>query len=153
MRAHLARCSRCTSEVESIRAAVAAQQSALTRLIAVQVDHDLLHARLKRTLASASSAGARGGDRLGWSRWSWPTHPVMITAVAATLAIVMVVALAGGPRAILIPLGLEAPPVAVARQPDLFMDYAIIQRLDALEHFDTVEAVPLDDNHHEAKRG
>ena len=43
------------------------------------------------------------------------------------------------------PLGLESPPPAVVQHTELFKDYPLIERLDVLEHFDTVESVPLDD--------
>ena len=50
------------------------------------------------------------------------------------------------------PLGREDPPAAVATQPDLFRDYAIIRKLDALEHFDAVLRYPSEELHPEATR-
>jgi hypothetical protein len=46
---------------------------------------------------------------------------------------------------VFISVGIESPPTAVVREPDLYTDYPLIQQLDALEHFDTVQSVPLDD--------
>jgi hypothetical protein len=61
-----------------------------------------------------------------------------------TIAVAAVL-LAVGPQMVLMPLGLESPPPAVAQHTGLFKDYPLIERLDVLEHFDTVESVPLDD--------
>lgn len=153
VRGHVARCAQCTSDADGVRAAVGTQRRVLAQLAAVQVDHALLHARLRRAIVGASRTEEQPGGERWWVRRQWLTSPLVISGIVATLMIVLVVTLVGGPQAVLIPLGFEAPPVAVARQPDLFMDYPIIQHLDALEHFDTVEAVHLDDKHHEAQRG
>lgn len=143
IRQHVTTCARCRAEAESIRAAVEAQQRTLSRAISVgDVDPELLWMRLQRTRASSAATNAQRW----WSApWGWAFRPVAVLGAALTVAAI-VLFWVGGPAEVLIPLGVESPPVAVSRQPEMFTDYPLIQHLDALEHFDTVESVPLDDD-------
>jgi anti-sigma factor RsiW len=136
---HLAGCSACAAEAQSVAAAIRWQGQALPRITAVaDYEFSALQARLRRALADEPVPQA--------PFWSWFFRPVAIAAAAAMFAVVMLFSIMGGPKAVLIPLGVESPPVAVSSQPELFEDYQLIQRLDALENFDTVESVPLDDD-------
>jgi len=74
-------------------------------------------------------------------------HPALVGSVATALVVLLAVLVSGRPRVVLVPLGIEAPPHAVAQQPGLYRDLPILERLDALEHFDTVQSVPLEDGH------
>src|SRR5262249_41516280 len=76
----------------------------------------------------------------------WFSHPLAQAAGAVAVAVGLTLVVAGGPKAVLIPLGVAPPPPAVRSHPDLFKDYSLIQHLDALENFDTVESEPLDDD-------
>ncbi len=69
-----------------------------------------------------------------WRRRVW--RPALAFGVAS-LALWVGVSAFGGPDTVLISLGLKSPPPAVQEQPDLFREYAIIRRLDVLEHLDT----------------
>ena len=71
---------------------------------------------------------------------------VLASSAVAAAAVILALVFAGGPAAVLVPLGVESPPVAVKANPELFKDYPLIQHLDALENFDTVQSVPLDDD-------
>ncbi len=136
---HLAACAACAAEAESLRAAIGWQRQALPQIMAAgELDVVPLHAQLRRALAA---------DREPRSQpWAWLFRPVAIAGAFAIVAIVVSLSLLGGPRAVLIPLGVESPPVAVTNEPELFENYQLIQQLDAMENFDTVESVPLDDD-------
>jgi anti-sigma factor RsiW len=136
---HLAGCGACAAEAENVSAAVRWQRQALPHVTAVaNYEFSALEARLRQALAAEPDPRA--------PLRSWFLRPVAIAAAAAMIAVIMFFSIMGGPRAVLIPLGVESPPVAVSSQPELFEDYQMIQRLDALENFDTVESVPLDDD-------
>jgi len=136
---HLAECAACSAEAESLSAAVRWQRRALPRVTAMAV-HDVraLQVRLRRALAAEPEPRA--------SFWPWLFRPVAIAAAAAMIGVVTLFSILGGPNAVLIPLGVESPPVAVSSEPDLYENYQLIQHLDAMENFDTVESVPLDDD-------
>jgi hypothetical protein len=97
-----------------------------------------LHAKLQRALAAEADGRA--------SAWSSLFRPLAIAGAVVTAVVVLFFSVMGGPKAVLIPLGVEPPPVAVTSDPDLFENYQVIQHLDALENFDNVESVPLDDD-------
>jgi hypothetical protein len=110
----------------------------LTQLTTVgDVDAAVLHARLRRAVAAAAEPRP--------SRWRWVLRPVVLAPVLTLLLVLGLFTAAGGPADVLVPLGVASPPPAVKRAPGLFKDYSLIQHLDELEHFDTVEAEPLDD--------
>src|SRR5262249_9845294 len=77
---------------------------------------------------------------------TWVWRPIAVASAAAAMAMVALMVMAGGPTAVLIPIGAQSPPAGVRNQPGLFKDYTLIQQLDALENFDTVESEPLDDD-------
>jgi anti-sigma factor RsiW len=144
IRLHIAHCVRCAREIDSLRAAIAWQQHALRAVTALDgVDTSVLKARLRHDLAKdAASATPAWNLRHVWaSMWGR-----LALAGAAAVVVAIVFLLAGGPGMVLMPLGLESPPPAVAQQTELFKDYPLIERLDVLEHFDTVESVPLEDD-------
>jgi anti-sigma factor RsiW len=136
---HLAECTTCSAEVGSLSAAIRWQRQALPRATAVaDCELDALQARLRRALAGEAAPQA--------PFWSGLFRPVAVAAAAAVAAVIVLFSIMGGPSAVLIPLGVEQPPVAVSSEPELFENYQLIQHLDALENFDTVESVPLDDD-------
>ena len=141
---HVTHCLQCAAEADSLRAAIAWQRQAL-RAVAVLdgVDPLALQARLRHDLTTAANDMAPA-----WSlRELWETTFGRLALAGAGVAVAaLIVLLAVGPGMVLMPLGLEAPPPAVTQQTDFFKDYPLIERLDVLEHFDTVESVPLDDD-------
>jgi anti-sigma factor RsiW len=150
IRLHITQCARCAAEVNSLGAAIAWQQHALPAVSALDgVDTSALKVKLRYSMAKEADGGVPvwGLHRVWTSMWG---RLALAGAAAAVVAIVFL--LAGGPGMVLMPLGLESPPPAVARQTELFKEYPLIERLDVLEHFDTVESVPLDDDS-ASKRG
>jgi anti-sigma factor RsiW len=138
VRAHVAKCPRCAAEADSLRTSIVLQSTVLTRLSeASDVDTAALGARLRRAVATEAEAH--------WPAWSWIFRPVVLAPALALLAVLLLFTAAGGPTDVLVPLGVVPPPPAVKRAPGLFKDYTLIQHLDALQHFDTVESEPLDD--------
>jgi anti-sigma factor RsiW len=138
IRDHLAACVTCAAEAESLRAAVAHHRRALGRTVAVDdVDLGSMAARLRRALA--------GEPEEAEPMWNWTSRPFALVGAALMVAMVLLAVAAGGASRVLIPLGVQSPPPAVTRAPDLFKDYELINHLDALENFDTVQSVPLDD--------
>jgi anti-sigma factor RsiW len=143
IRRHLAGCRHCSAEMESLHSVIAWHRHALGALTtAAGVDTMALRTRLRHAMAAEVDAGT-----LEW-RWRdvWTSMWARLALAGAAVSVaVAVLLLAGGPGMVLIPLGLEAPPPAVVQHTELFKDYPMIERLDVLEHFDTVESLPLDD--------
>jgi len=144
VRRHLVSCDACTVQAEGLRAAITQQQAALVRLTAAaEVDPSALGRRLQRLLAEDPSPS---------QIWEWVFRPFAIAGAAVAAVVVVLFAVAGGPRAVLIPLGVAPPPAAVSRTTELFKDYPIIEHLDALENFDSIQSVTLDEER-EGRRG
>ena len=140
---HLTQCARCAAEVEGLRTAITWQQQALRGLATLDdLDPHALTVRLQRELAAEADGQVPAwGIRHVWaSMWG----RLALAGAAVSLAAIVLL-LAVGPGMVLMPLGLESPPPAVVQRTELFKDYPLIERLDVLEHFDTVESVPLDD--------
>jgi len=143
IRAHLTACARCNAEAGSLRMAIAWQQRALRAVTSLDgIATAALRAQLQYALAEAEERTPLWRWRPAWSS-IWGR---LALAGAAFSFAVVVLLLAGGPSMVLMPLGLESPPVAVVQHTELFKDYPLIERLDVLEHFDTVESMPLDDD-------
>ncbi len=138
VRDHLATCAACAGEAERVRTAIEWQTQALIGIAVAAADTHALQMKLQQALASEPDPG------FPW--WTWLTRPVALGAAAAVALVVVFFSLVGGPKAVLIPLGVEPPPVAVSSEPELFENYQLIQHLDAMENFDTVESVPLDED-------
>ena len=143
---HLARCPQCTQETQRLRQSIAAQQRLLPLLFeAKPVEAERLLAAVHRSIASGAAIAE---DKQSWWRsfdWRQILRPLPIAVGAAVVVLITLVEVAGGPEDVLVPLGVKAPPAVVKKKPGMFRDYAIIERLDALENFDTVEVEPLDD--------
>jgi anti-sigma factor RsiW len=136
IRHHLSCCGACSVEAEHLGAAVTWQRHTLPQLFRTEdVDTGALRRALHTALAAERSP-------------SIPLFRPVVVAGAAVMVglILLLLSVAGGPNAVLIPLGVKSPPLAVTREPDLFENYQLIQRLDALENFDTVESEPLDND-------
>jgi anti-sigma factor RsiW len=136
---HVEACAGCAAVLHQLRTAVAVQRLALPR---VAVTEAIDTERLWRRLHAAVLDEPDGQHSL----WTWLWRPFALASLAATAMLVGFLIVAGGPRAVLLPLGVVAPPPDVAQRPDLFKDYRLIEQLDALENFDTVETVPLEDD-------
>ena len=142
---HLVACTACSAEAEDLRAAIEWQRRALLTTIAVgELDAARLHTQVQRAIGALSEAGDP------W--WNWVLRPVAVTSGALAVVTVLVVLAVGGPRAILISLGLQSPPAEMARQPELFTEYPLIQHLDALENFDVVDSMPVDVDDEQARQ-
>lgn len=142
IREHLTGCARCSAEADSLRLAIAWQQRALRAVTSLDdIAAVPSRARLQRALAAET-------EKAPLWRWlpAWSSIWGRLALASAALSFaVVVLLLTGGPGMVLIPLGLESPPPAVVQHTELFKDYPLIERLDVLEHFDTVESMPLDD--------
>jgi anti-sigma factor RsiW len=139
VREHVDACADCAAEAANLRASIMLQCRVLPRLNAGEaVDAARLHARLQRAVAAAAAPRP--------SLWQWIFRPLVLAPALALLLVLALFTAAGGPTDVLAPLGVAPPPPAVRRAPGLFKDYSMIQHLDALENFDTVEAEPLDDD-------
>jgi anti-sigma factor RsiW len=142
IREHLAACADCSAEAASLRRAIAWQQGALRAVTSL---HGIVTSGLKVQLQRALAEAETGTPLWQWRpAWSSAWGRVALAGAALSFA-VAVLLLAGGPGMVLMPLGLESPPAAVVQHTELFKDYPLIERLDVLEHFDTVESMPLDD--------
>jgi len=139
---HLATCARCAAEAQRVRAAIATHTHMLTAMTAVD---DVVSGALWNRLHAAMQQEPEPIST--WSRVrGWLLQPLPLAGATVAAAAVLILLIAGGPAAVLIPLGVEAPPLAVKANPDLFRNYPLIQHLDVLENFDTVESIPLDDD-------
>lgn len=148
---HLMRCSACNEEAEQLRNSIEQQRRVLPRLVeAATVDSGALLAGIRRSLAADRRAEPTPGWRFNLD-WKWVLRPIPLALAAAALLLITLVEAAGGPEDVLVPIGVKRPPAAVAHKPGMFRDYAIIEKLDALENFDTVDVEPLDDD--QAERG
>ncbi len=135
---HLASCATCAAEAGRVRAAIERHRTVLPRAVAAGgIELGALRARLQRALAAE--------EQQAEPLWRWRLRPLAFAGAAALAVALALVLFAGGPNAVLIPLGVQSPPPAVRHAPELFKEYQLIKDLDALENFDTVESVPLDD--------
>lgn len=142
IRDHLSSCGDCSKQLTAIERSLVLQRRSLSELPELRPGFDTrMWARLDEVRAQESR-----------SRWSLWWKPLAIAAGAAA-AVLVAAAPLGGPSAVLVPLGIQRPPAKVAKQTDLFRDYQIIEHLDELEHFDTVESEPLDDNSQDKPNG
>ncbi|MBP1684017.1 MAG: putative zinc-finger [Deltaproteobacteria bacterium] len=140
LRHHLDACSRCSREAEHLRSAVHWHRRALPHLL---TGGALETISFQNTMHSVLLAERRATV----APWTRPIRPMVLAGAALMAGLILVLlSVAGGPSAVLIPLGVTSPPVAVTREPDLFENYQLIQQLDALENFDTVQSEPLDDD-------
>lgn len=137
VQAHLGVCTDCPAEMGRIKRVVDIERDAL--LSPVPELSLGFETRLRQRLVEVESEGA---PSWWYARW-W--KPLLVSGVAL-IAVLIAAAPLGGPSAVLVPLGIQAPPAKVAKEPDLFKDYEIIERLDELEHFDTVDTVPLEED-------
>ncbi len=138
LRDHLQTCGDCRRELRSIERTVHIQQSALALpLPELSLGFET---RLRQKLAEANEVSP------GWAAWlAWIWKPLAVAAVTAT-AILVAAGPLGGPSTVLVPLGLQSPPPKLAKETELFQDYPIIEHLDEFENFESVEAIPLDEN-------
>ena len=138
-REHVASCATCSAEAESLRASIALQRTALAQLVAADdVNVSALQARVRRAVTAETERRE--------SIWSRLVRPLVLAPAFAMLAVLMMYTTVGGPSDVLVPLGVTSPPPVVKQATGLFPDYTLIEHLEALEHFDTVEAAPLDDD-------
>ena len=128
---HLERCHSCAAEATALRAEMVGQGERLrSHLLAEGADVDRLWEQLERRLRATQRVPKQRQSTV----WLW--RPALGFAVASALLWVGSTAF-DEPAAVLISVGVKAPPPKLTQHPDLFKDYAIIQELDVLEHFET----------------
>ncbi|HVN85803.1 MAG TPA: zf-HC2 domain-containing protein [Candidatus Binatia bacterium] len=136
VRRHVDDCATCAAEAKSLAAVIESQRTGLTeQLAAVSPDIDRLWRQLSGRLHAPQADVGRRRELV----WVW--RPALGLAVAAALLWLGSAAFEE-PAAVLISVGVKAPPAKVTQQPELFKDFAIIQDLDVLERFDTAETEP-----------
>ncbi|HYD47199.1 MAG TPA: anti-sigma factor [Terriglobales bacterium] len=140
VRRHLDRCDACRSEADKLQRTVSTQITMLRQLMAApEIPIDEMRRRLRVAIAAEPAI-----NDAPW-QWHFSFRPVFAGAAVMLLAISTAVWGFGGPTTALIALGWVEPPSAVAAKTDLFQDYPLIEQLDALENFDSVNAVPLEE--------
>lgn len=132
VRAHVAGCGDCAAELSGIQATVD-----LSRRVLVDELPTLRPGFETRLRARLAEETERGRSRARWWR------PAFVGALVAASVLLMARSV-GGPSAVLVPLGIQAPPKKVAEKPVLFKDYEIIEHLEELENFETVIQTPLE---------
>ncbi len=145
LRRHLRGCTACTAELERLRAAVRQHETVLAAPVAVDVERLLASAResLNALGAASGAAATPPSSRQRWSFFPW-NRALVAGATAAALVLASWFGLRDTAPTVLVPLGLEEPPAAVAKKPDFYREYSLIRELDALEHFEAVNRVRLE---------
>jgi anti-sigma factor RsiW len=139
---HVADCSSCADEVQRLRQTIRWQTETLpTRLLESPVDVAALRMGVRRQLNAARRPQEQPAPRA----WTWLLRPLAVASAGLAVALVVVVWRATQPEPLLVSLGVEAPPPAVATVPDKFQYLEVIENLEALEHFEAVQAVRLED--------
>jgi anti-sigma factor RsiW len=158
VRRHLSACADCAAAAAQLRATIETQRHALAAVAAApDIDGQVLWTQLQRALSEAGADAvpvhswrqgrgmARNTREPRWL-WGWILRPMALAGAAVSVTVAVTVVLwRPDPGTVLAPLGVVPPPAAVTRAPELFKDYPLIEHLDALEHFDTVESEPLDE--------
>jgi anti-sigma factor RsiW len=134
MKAHVAECADCTREFHSLARTVELSRHHLAAF------PELRPGFATRLNARLSDLRQQPERRPAWRWW----RPAFVGGLAAAGVLVMASSV-GGPSAVLVPLGLQAPPKQVVEKPQLFKEYEIIEHLEELDHFDTVIQTPLED--------
>lgn len=132
VRGHVDDCDVCARERASLATAVDLSRRLLAEVPELRPG---FATRLEARLEEIRRPAAR--PRRWWG-------PVLAGTMAAGLVLAMA-STVGGPSAVLVPLGLQAPPKQVVEKPQLFKDYEIIEHLEELENFETVIQTPLED--------
>lgn len=132
LRRHVDGCPACSTELAEIAVVVQMSRATLAELPVLRPGFET---RLRARLAEETADSRRWYQRL------W--RPALVGALTAAGVLIMARSV-GGPSAVLVPLGITAPPKIVAEKPVLFKDYQIIERLDELENFETVIQTPLE---------
>lgn len=145
LRLHLRGCTACASELARLRAAVRQHEKALAAPIAVDVERLLASTResLGALGVASGAAATRPSSRQRWGVFPW-NRALVAGVAAAAVVVVSWFGLRDTAPTVLVPLGLEAPPAAVAKKPDFYREYPLIRELDALEHFEAVNRVRLE---------
>ena len=134
VRRHLGGCATCSAELAGIEDIILLTGDTLAELPVLRPGFET---RLRARLAAARESSRP------WYRRLW--RPIFVGAFASAGVLIMAGSV-GGPSAVLVPLGIKAPPKVVAEKPELFKDYAIIEHLDELENFETVIQTPLEND-------
>ncbi len=138
---HVADCSSCGREAQRLRQAIRWQTETLpARLLESPVDVAALRMGLRRQLNAT-----RRQDEAVPRAWTWFLRPFAMASAGLALALTVVAWRATQPEPLLVSLGVEEPPPDVATVPDKFQYLEVIENLEALEHFEAVQAVRLED--------
>jgi anti-sigma factor RsiW len=132
---HVSECPACTTELREIEKTTDLLRQSLAELPVLRPG---LETRLRAHLAEAERRPAR-------SWWNRLWRPAIVAGLA-TAGVLVMASSVGGPAAVLVPLGIQAPPKKVVEKPVLYKDYEIIEHLEELENFETVIQTPLE-NH------
>lgn len=141
LRVHLLLNPPCAAAVAALRRVVDRQRAELSEPVAVDVEALLESAR--GAIGALGTPRAPEPRQVPMSGFRW-NRSLVAGLAAAAVFVVAAVGIAARPRTVLVPLGLEEPPAALAKKPDLFRDYEMFRELDALEHFDAVNRVRLE---------
>lgn len=140
--AHLDSCQACSTEADALRQAITWQEQTLPKgLLEAPVDVDALRIGLRRQLVAIHEREESTPVR----SWSWLLRPLVMATAAVAVALFVLVWKVGEPEPLLVSLGVEPAPEEVVKKPEMFRYLDVIQNLEALEHFDAVEAVSLED--------
>jgi len=140
--AHVGTCTSCATEAESLRHEIDWQKRILPNaLLDAPVDVVALKMGLQRQLNTIR----RQEERPVSYSWGWLIRPLAMATAGLALTLLVVVWRAGEPESLLVSIGVEDPPAEVATRPDMFKYLDVIENLEALEHFEAVQAVRLED--------
>ncbi len=145
---HCRRCRDCEAHAGRIAQDISDQAILLTRALAVpDLDADAMRRKTRILIAALPRE-----DEAPTPVARWYARPALALATLL-LAIAVGTWQAGGTDTVLITLGILDPPSTVAHETELFQEYRLIQHLDALENFDSVNSVPLDEGDRTSSRG
>ena len=137
---HLRRCSSCPKDLLATKRSIEQQSAVLKNLLeTTSVDVDSLRRRARLEIAREAVQAPSP-----FPQWRHSLRPLLAGCAALGLIVLSLSWTVGGPEDVLITLGVVEPPKSLARKTELFYDYTLIEKLDALENFDSVNSVPLE---------
>jgi anti-sigma factor RsiW len=139
---HVADCSSCAQQADRLREAIDWQTQSLPgRLLEDPVDVGVLRMGMQRRLSALREQDEPTSSRT----WAWLIRPLAMASAGLALASILMFWRAAEPESLLVSLGVEEPPADLATRPEMFKYLEVIENLEALEHFEAVQAVRLED--------